>query len=43
MNDLTSSIFEYYYDTDNIDFYKQYINYNYITSPLLYVNIQNID
>lgn len=43
INDLTSSVFNYYYTTPDIDFYKQYINYNYITSPLLYVNIQNID
>jgi hypothetical protein len=41
LNDLTSSVFNYYYTTTDIDFYKQYINYNYITNPLLYVNIQN--
>jgi hypothetical protein len=41
MNTLTSSVFNYYYNTPDIDFYKQYINYNYITSPLLYVDIQN--
>jgi hypothetical protein len=41
MNTLTSSVFDYYYNTPDIDFYKQYINYNYITSPLLYVDIQN--
>jgi hypothetical protein len=39
INNLTSSVFNYYYTTSDIDFYKQYINYNYITSPLLYINI----
>jgi hypothetical protein len=40
-NNITASLYDYYYNTPNIDFYKNYINYNYITSSLLYVNIQN--
>ena len=41
-NSIQKTVFDIYFNNDN-DFYKQLINYNYITTPFTYVNIDNTE
>jgi hypothetical protein len=41
VNIINYDIYDYYYNTTDIDFYKQLINYNYLPISYLYINIDN--
>ena len=42
INTINYTIFNYYYQ-DGYQFYKQFINYNFINNQLIYVNIDNVN
>ena len=41
VNTINYDIYDYYYNTPDIEFYKQLINYNYLPLSYLYINIDN--